>query len=154
MVPLSGVTAESLPHLQKIADEINGVRFVNTTAEVADSLATYRNGVLYALLIALGVIGAILAFSMRRRFVDFWAPTALSIALTFGLCGFAGIPLSLFPFCRWCWLWGSALITPSYFTARTTPLPPAIRFSWPPQVRCWLLDFLPYLQRLRFTFSV
>ena len=82
--------------IQKVADEINGVRFVNTTAEVADSLATYRNGVLYALLIALGVIGAILAFSMRRRFIDFWAPTALSIALTFGLCGFAGIPLSLF----------------------------------------------------------
>lgn len=96
LVPLSGVTAESLPHLQKVADEINGVRFVNTTSEVADSLATYRNGVLYALLIALSVIGAILAFSMRRRFVDFWAPTALSIALTFGLCGFAGIPLSLF----------------------------------------------------------
>ena len=63
---------------------------------MADSLATYRNGVLYALLIALGVIGAILAFSMRRRFIDFWAPTALSIALTSGLCGFAGIPLSLF----------------------------------------------------------
>lgn len=96
LVPLSGVTAESLPYLQKLASEVKGVRFVNTTAEVAESLATYRNGVLYTLLFALGVIAVILALSLGRRFLHFWMPTALSIVLTLGVCGFAGMPFSLF----------------------------------------------------------
>ena len=96
LVPLSGVTAESLPYLQKLASEVKGVRFVNTTAEVAESLATYRNGVLYTLLFALGVIAVILALGLGRRFLHFWMPTALSIVLTLGVCGFAGMPFSLF----------------------------------------------------------
>lgn len=96
LVPLSGITAESLPYLQKLASEVEGVRFVNTTAEVAESLATYRNGVLYTLLFALGVIAVILALSLGRRFLHFWMPTALSIVLTLGVCGFAGMPFSLF----------------------------------------------------------
>lgn len=96
LVPLSGVTAESLPYLQKLASEVKGVRFVNTTAEVAESLATYRNGVLYTLLFALGVIAVILALGLGRRFLHFWMHTALSIVLTLGVCGFAGMPFSLF----------------------------------------------------------
>ena len=78
------------------AQDIDGVRFVNTTAEVAESLAHYRNGVFYALLGALAVIGLILATSLKKRFLDFWLPTLLSIVLTLGICGFAGLPFSLF----------------------------------------------------------
>ena len=96
LVPLSGVTPQALPWLLAAAHDIDGVRFVNTTAEVAESLAHYRNSVFYALLGALAVIGLILATSLKKRFLDFWLPTLLSIVLTLGICGFAGLPFSLF----------------------------------------------------------
>lgn len=96
LVPLAGVTAHSLPHLQAIAASMEGVRFVNTTAEVAESLAHYRDGVFIALVSALIVIGIILALGIRKHFMHFWLPTPLSILLTLGICGFADIPFSLF----------------------------------------------------------
>ncbi len=96
LVPLAGVTPQALPHLEEAARGIPGVRFVNTTAEVAESLAHYRDGVFYALLSALVVIGLVLAASLRRRFITYCTPTVISIALTLGICGFAGIPFSLF----------------------------------------------------------
>ena len=96
LVPLAGVTTHSLPHLQAIAASMEGVRFVNTTAEVAESLAHYRDSVFIALASALAVIGIILALGIRKHFMRFWLPTPLSILLTLGICGFAGIPFSLF----------------------------------------------------------
>lgn len=96
LVPLAGVTAESLPHLRTLAREIDGVRFVNTTEEVAESLARYRNSVFYTLVSALIVIAAVLAFSLKKKFLAFWLPTLLSVCATLGVCGFLETPFSLF----------------------------------------------------------
>lgn len=96
LIPLAGVSAESLPHLKNIADSIKGVRFVNTTAEIADNLAQYRNNVFFALISALIIISLILAVSIRKQFLHFCLPSLLSIALILGMCGLIDIPFSLF----------------------------------------------------------
>jgi predicted exporter len=59
-VPLAGVTPASLSSLKALEKELEGVRFVNTTAEVAESLAHYRDGVFTALLITMGLIALLL----------------------------------------------------------------------------------------------
>ena len=96
LVPLAGVTPESLPQLQKLAEAFDGVRFVNTTAEVAESLAHYRDGVFAALAAVLAAIGVLLALVLRRKSLSVWLPTVLSVALTLGASGFLDVPFSLF----------------------------------------------------------
>lgn len=96
LVPLAGVTPASLSSLKALEKELEGVRFVNTTAEVAESLAHYRDGVFTALLITMGLIALLLTVALRGGAWARWLPTFVSVALTLGVLGWLGIAFSLF----------------------------------------------------------
>lgn len=96
LVPLAGVTPASLSSLKALEKELEGVRFVNTTAEVAQSLAHYRDGVFTALLITMGLIALLLTVALRGGAWARWLPTFVSVALTLGVLGWLGIAFSLF----------------------------------------------------------
>ena len=96
IVLLAGVNQDNVSELSKIADGLANVSFVDTTANIAQSLAYFRDRVLEVLCWATGLVGVVLVVVFRRSFLRLWTPCIAGIALTLGTLGWLNIPLSLF----------------------------------------------------------
>lgn len=96
IVLLAGVNQDNVSELSKIADGLANVSFVDTTANIAQSLAYFRDRVLEVLCWAAGIVGLVLVVVFRRSVVHLWTPCIAGIFLTLGTLGWLNIPLSLF----------------------------------------------------------
>lgn len=96
LVTLSGVQADSLPALREAAQGLDGVHFADTTADIAQALGQLRNTLAWSLLAILVVVGVLLRVALGQDFLRYWLPTAGALALTAGIGGLMGLPLSLF----------------------------------------------------------
>ena len=96
VVLISGVTPKNVAALAALAQEFNGVTFVDTTADIAQSLSVLRDAVLKALGLAAAAIAIVLVVFFRRQFLTLWIPSIAGILLTLALMGWCGIALSLF----------------------------------------------------------
>ncbi|WP_092754888.1 MMPL family transporter [Rhodoferax sp. OV413] len=97
VVMLQGVAgAASLPHLAQLAEGLDGVRWVDTTANVSSLLGRYRVSMLG--LLAGGYVVVFLALFWRYRGDAWraWVPTVLASGLSLAIQGFCGIPFQLF----------------------------------------------------------
>ena len=96
IVLLSGVGPDSLVDLQKIADSLDGVSFVNLTADISSSLGVYRTILLCIVGLSLLTTLWLLRRLYRKDSLHVCLPCLLSLGLTLGLLGWFGIPISLF----------------------------------------------------------
>jgi predicted exporter len=97
VVMLQGVAGPaSLPRLAQAAQGLDGVRWVDTTANVSALLGRYRVTMLG--LLAAGYLAVFLALSWRygRDAWRAWVPTLLASGLSLALQGFTGLPFQLF----------------------------------------------------------
>lgn len=90
LVLLKGVTAESLSALSKL--DRPGIRFFNSTGDVAVALSLFRSRVTFLVLLAGFVCLVLLRKNARYTFL----PALLSILITVGVMGAVGIPYSLY----------------------------------------------------------
>ena len=96
VVLISGVTPKNVAALAALAQEFNGITFVDTTADISQSLSVLRDAVLKALGLAAAAIAIVLVVFFRRQFLTLWIPSIAGILLTLALMGWCGIALSLF----------------------------------------------------------
>ncbi len=96
LVMLSGVQTTSLPALRTAAIGIDGVRFVDRSADLSALLARYR--VDMAKLLVAGYLGvlALLAWRYRGGAWRALAPTVIGSLITLAVFGWMGWPLQLF----------------------------------------------------------
>jgi len=96
VVMLMGVTRESLPSLQKAAEGLPGVQWVDRTADM--SALMYRYRVLLGGLLVAGYVAVWAALAWRYGRVSWRAllPTALGSLLTLAFFGMVGVPFQLF----------------------------------------------------------
>jgi predicted exporter len=96
VVMLLGVTRESLPFLQKAAEGLAGVQWVDRPADLSALMSRYR-ALLGALLVA-GYVAVWAALAWRYGIVAWRVllPTALGSLLTLALFGLVGVPFQLF----------------------------------------------------------
>ena len=91
-----GGTPKNVAALAALAQEFNGITFVDTTADISQSLSVLRDAVLKALGLAAAAIAIVLVVFFRRQFLTLWIPSIAGILLTLALMGWCGIALSLF----------------------------------------------------------
>lgn len=96
IVPLSGVTATSLPALEHLSDTLPGVSFINTTADIARALESLRGELLKALVAAVLLVAVLLRLTLGRGWWRRLVPTLAAMTLTLAVAGASGLPLSLF----------------------------------------------------------
>ena len=96
IVPLSGITAASLPALERLSDTLPGVSFINTTADIARALESLRGELLRALGAAILLVAVLLRLTLRHGWWRRLAPTLAAMTLTLAVAGASGLPLSLF----------------------------------------------------------
>lgn len=96
VVMLSGVDGAALSPLAEAAQGIDGVRFVDRSAEISVLLARYRIGM--SALLAAGYLGVLLLLFWRYRGRAWRAltPTLIGSLLTLAIFGWMGWPLQLF----------------------------------------------------------
>ncbi|NPC69105.1 MMPL family transporter [Corallococcus exiguus] len=85
-----------LPRLEEVAQGLEGVRWVDKTAEISGLLSRYRR--IMGGLIAAGYIAVLLTLVVRfgRQAWRAWVPSVLGTLLTLAIFGWAGAPLQLF----------------------------------------------------------
>lgn len=96
LVMLSGVRPDSLPQLEKVADRIPQVEFVNTTGEISSSLAAWRDLVTKVLAGAFAAMAVILLAVYGKSGFRMLVPSALGILVTMGIVGWLSLPFCLF----------------------------------------------------------
>lgn len=96
VVLLSGVGPDSLGALQNIADSLDGVSFINLTADIATSLGSYRTILLWIVGLSLVMTLWLLRRLYRKDVIHVCLPCLLSLLMTLGILGWCGIPVSLF----------------------------------------------------------
>ena len=96
VVLLSGVVPESLNALQQIGDTLEGVDFINLTADISTSLGFYRNLILWIVGFSLLIMLVILSRLYKKDSLHICLPCLLSLLLTLGMLGWFAIPISLF----------------------------------------------------------
>lgn len=96
IVMLTGVQTSSLPALAADAQGIEGVRFVDRSADLSALLARYRVGM--AILLGAGYVGVLLLLLWRYRSAAWRAltPTLIGSLVTLAAFGWMGWPLQLF----------------------------------------------------------
>ncbi len=96
VILLQGITPALLPSLADAGRDLDGVRWVDRTAEFSRLLARYR-GVMGELLVA-GYVAVLAALLWRFRMLAWRAllPTALGSLMTVAAFGWIGVPLQLF----------------------------------------------------------
>jgi len=92
--PLNAVSPEPL---QQIANKIDGVFFVNKTADISAALERMSLGRLWLLVASFVVMVAILSvrFTVIKA-INLCASPLLAVLVTLSILGYAGIPLNLF----------------------------------------------------------
>ncbi|MCL7714677.1 hypothetical protein K5L01_08485 [Stenotrophomonas sp. CPCC 101365] len=88
--------ADALVALETAADGLQGVRWVDRTADFSQLLAHYRTLMSGLLLVGIGLVFGALWLRYRSRAWRVFAPTLIAGALTLGLLGLFGQPLQLF----------------------------------------------------------
>lgn len=96
IVMLSGVTPKSLAALEAVEKKLTGAEFVNTTGEISQSLAVWRDLVVKVLAVALCLMAAVLFAVYRVKGFRMLVPAVFGIAMTVGLLGWLSVPFSLF----------------------------------------------------------
>ncbi len=96
LVLLQGVEPAALAALAESAQGLQGVRFIDRSADISSVLARYRVGI--GMLLAAGYVGVLLLLLWRYRKAAWraWVPTLLGSLLTLAIFGWAGWPLQLF----------------------------------------------------------
>lgn len=82
--------------LKALAENHDGVRFVDRVSDISGLLATYRQQVGLWLAVAYGLVGLLLLARYRRHSLRVLLPPLVATGLTFGLLALAGQPLTLF----------------------------------------------------------
>ncbi len=96
VIPI-GATGAQLPALAALADDTQGIRFVDKPSSVARLFAAYRIGSAWWLAGALAlVLGLFCCRYGWRAGLRVTLPVVFAIGLTFSAYGYAGIPLNLF----------------------------------------------------------
>lgn len=96
IVALRGLNLASLPILQRAADGIDGVQWVDKVSEISRVLGRYRQYMGWALLFSYGAVFCLLCLRYRAAAWRVLAPTAVASAATIALLGLAGQQLQLF----------------------------------------------------------
>ena len=96
VVLLSGVTPASLPALQRLTENLPGVRFINTTGTIQAQLTHWCRLTVRVLVFALILSTLLLALLYRQTAWRLVLPTLLALVSTMSLLGWIGIPVSLF----------------------------------------------------------
>ncbi|WP_394789528.1 MMPL family transporter [Rhodoferax sp.] len=97
VVMLQGVSGPTaLPRLAQLADGVQGVRWVDTTANVSSLLGRYRVSMLALLAGGYAVVFLALFWRYRGDAWRAWVPTLLASALSVAIQGFVGMPFQLF----------------------------------------------------------
>ena len=85
-----------LPQLAAAADGLDGVRWVDKTAEVSDLLGRYRGAMTWLLLLAHAAVYAVLWWRLRHLAWRAAVPTIIATGLTVAILGWMGQPFQLF----------------------------------------------------------
>jgi len=88
--------ADALVTLRSAAEGLDGVRWVDRTADFSHLLGHYRKLMSGLLLVGIALVFGVLWLRYRRQAWRVFAPTLISGALTLGLLGLFGQPLLLF----------------------------------------------------------
>ncbi|MBK8070526.1 MAG: MMPL family transporter [Ramlibacter sp.] len=97
MVTLRGLADPALlPGLKALADEAQGVHWVDKADEASALLERYRRGMGVLLVMGHALVLGALWLRYRRQAWRAWVPTALASLLTVGVMGWTGQPLQLF----------------------------------------------------------
>lgn len=96
MTLLSGVTPEMLPALKAAAEAMPGVRFLDITGSLSETLSQYRTRVFELLATGLLVLWGVMTLRFGRGGWRAVLPCALGIAAALAFFGWAGIPVTLF----------------------------------------------------------
>jgi predicted exporter len=96
IVALRGSRIASLPALRQAAAGVEGVQWVDKTAEISSVLGRYRQYMEWVLLFSYGAVFCLLFVRYRASAWRVLAPTAVASALTLALLGLAGHSLQLF----------------------------------------------------------
>jgi predicted exporter len=96
IVLLNGVDPDALAVLADAAADLDGVRFVDRSADISALLGRYRAGI--GEWLVAGYAGVLLLLLWRYRGVAWraWLPTVLGSLLTLAIFGWAGWPVQLF----------------------------------------------------------
>ncbi len=95
LVLLEAPTSDLFPELAALS-ALPGVTFVNTTGSISAVLGRWRVRMTELLLVGYALVFVVLAWRFRRRAIRGLAPTALATALSLGVVGISGEPLTLF----------------------------------------------------------
>ena len=85
-----------LPRLQAASTGLDGVHWVDRTADISTLLGRYRHAMTWLLLLGHGAVFLALVPRYRRAAWRAWLPTAIATALTLAALGWLGQPLQLF----------------------------------------------------------
>lgn len=96
VVALRGLGLASLPELQRAADGVTGVQWVDKVADISTLLGKYRQYMGWALLFSYAAVFCLLFLRYRGSTWRVLAPTALASGVTLALLGILGQPLQLF----------------------------------------------------------
>lgn len=96
VVMLEGLAPGGVAALEAAADGLPGVRWIDRTARISETLGHYRRMMGGLLLAGYAAVGLALFLRFRRRAWRALLPTALAAALTLGILGWLGEPLQLF----------------------------------------------------------
>ncbi len=96
IVALRGFSVTSLPALRQAAVGMEGVQWVDKTAEISSVLGRYRQYMEWILLFSYGAVFCLLFVRYRASAWRVLAPTAVASALALAVLGLAGHALQLF----------------------------------------------------------
>ncbi|KAA2286347.1 hypothetical protein F0415_00130 [Arenimonas fontis] len=96
LVLLEGLGQEGLARAAAAADGLEGVRWVDRSADFSAVLSRYRVLMQWLLLVGYAAVALSLWLRFRRKAWRVLAPTVLAAAISLGLLGWFGVPLQLF----------------------------------------------------------
>ena len=96
MTMLSGVTPEMLPELESAARKHEGVRFLDITARMSETLSIYRTRVFELLAAGFFVLWGVMTLRFGRGGWRAVLPAGLGVLAALAASGIAGIPATLF----------------------------------------------------------
>ena len=96
IVALRGVKYADLPALQRMADGLDGVQWVDKINEISSVLKRFRQTMSWVVVVAYLVVFSLLLPRYRRSTWRVLAPTALASIATLAILGFGSQPVQLF----------------------------------------------------------
>lgn len=96
MTMLSGVTPEMLPALESAARKHEGVRFLDITARMSETLSTYRTRVFELLAAGFFILWVVMTLRFGRGGWRAVLPAGLGVLAALAASGIAGLPATLF----------------------------------------------------------